>query len=169
MISERIYELIVQLYPRRYRQQFGEEMKYVFSESLKDAYSEEGEYGIIHLWTRTVIDSVKSLATQHYDSMKTKSTQSTIQNSLIRVAFGTAALLMIPLIGMQVSLGGWNWTLFDFIVAGVLISGTGFVLELVWHKVRTKTRRLMLIGGVLLAFMYLWAELAVGIFTNWGS
>jgi hypothetical protein len=45
-------------------------MKYVFSESLKDAYTENGEQGIISLWARTIIDAGESLVTQHVANLK---------------------------------------------------------------------------------------------------
>ncbi len=47
--SERIYDFLLKFYPESYRIEFEEEMKYVFSESLKDAYFEHGEQGIIVL------------------------------------------------------------------------------------------------------------------------
>jgi hypothetical protein len=63
--SEGIYSFLLRFYPKSYRQESGEEMKYVFSESLKDTYTENGEQGIITLWARTIIDAGKSLITQH--------------------------------------------------------------------------------------------------------
>ena len=63
--SQRLYGFLLKFYPRSYRQEFGEEMQYVFSESLKDAYTENGEPGVISLWGRTIIDAGKSLVIQH--------------------------------------------------------------------------------------------------------
>jgi hypothetical protein len=68
--SERIYSFLLRFYPKNYRDEFGEEMKYVFSESLKDAYAEEGEQGLITLWARTIIDAGKSLVTQQVENQK---------------------------------------------------------------------------------------------------
>ena len=36
--SERIYGAILRLYPESYRYEFEDEMRFVFAESLKDAY-----------------------------------------------------------------------------------------------------------------------------------
>ena len=91
-----------------------------------------------------------------------------MQNNINRIALVTAGILLIPLIAMQVS-DEWNWTLSDFIVIGALIAGTGLMIELARHKVRNNTHRAILVIALVLACLYIWAELAVGIFTTWGS
>ncbi len=91
-----------------------------------------------------------------------------MQNSIVRVALVTAGILLIPLIASQAS-NEWNWTLSDFVIIGVLISGTGFMIELVRNKVRNNTHRTVLVVALVLASLYDWAELAVGIFLTWGS
>lgn len=57
-----------------------------------------------------------------------------------------------------------NWTLADFIVAGVLLLGTGLLCELVVRKVTKIEYRIALCIVILGAFLLIWAELAVGIF-----
>ena len=47
-------------------------------------------------------------------------------------------LLLIPLFAMLLGAGGWDWKPFDFILMGVLIFGTGFLIELVNKKVKNK-------------------------------
>jgi hypothetical protein len=47
----------------------------------------------------------------------------------VRVAAVTALILLVPLVGMQVS-DQVNWSVADFVFAGVLLAGTGFLLEL---------------------------------------
>lgn len=98
--------------------------------------------------------------------MKTKATKSKVSFPLIGLV--TAGILLIPLIAMQFS-DGWNWDLSDFIIIGILLFVTGTILNLINLKVRDKTHRIMLAIGVLLLFLYVYAELAVGIFTNLGS
>jgi len=89
-------------------------------------------------------------------------TNSILQNNIFRLLLGTAAILMIPL------LGGWPWTRSDFIVMGALVFGTGLMVNLIMTIVDKKHRVLAAIGIVLLA-LWLYVELAVGLFTNWGS
>ncbi len=68
--SERFYGFLLKFYPKSYRQQFEEEMKYVFSESLKDSYANSGERGIFDLPARTIVDAGKSIVIQHLDHQK---------------------------------------------------------------------------------------------------
>jgi len=56
-----------------------------------------------------------------------------ILGMLLTVTF----ILLIPLIAMQFS-DEVNWELADFIVAGFLLLGTGFIIELVMWKVNSK-------------------------------
>ena len=95
--------------------------------------------------------------------MKNKGVQ-----SIIRVAVGTGLLLLVPLVAMQFT-NEVNWTGEDFIAAGILLAVVGLLGELIWHKVENNDRRLAAIIALGILFLYLWAELAVGIFTNWGS
>ncbi len=72
-------------------------------------------------------------------------------------------VLMIPLLAMQFT-DEINWTLFDFVVAGTLLLGTGLMCELVIRKVNKIKYRIAICIAILFAFLLIWAELAVGIF-----
>ncbi|BDT60891.1 hypothetical protein MasN3_43850 [Massilia varians] len=88
--------------------------------------------------------------------------------SLLAVALVTAAILTIPLVAMQFT-DEVNWTGSDFVAAGILLALAGLVLTFALRKVRTAKSRLLAIVLVGLGFLYCWAEMAVGIFTNLGS
>lgn len=60
-----------------------------------------------------------------------------------------------------------NWNIFDFVVMATLLFGTGSLYVLVARKM--KNHRLILGIVFLLVLLWLWAELAVGVFTNWGN
>ena len=74
-----------------------------------------------------------------------------------------AALLMIPFIAMQFS-DAVDWSAFDFIIMGILLLGTGLIIELTLRKISNLKNRLIICGIVLGVFFLIWAELAVGIF-----
>ncbi len=57
-----------------------------------------------------------------------------------------------------------QWSLFDFIVMGILLMAVGTGLEIVLRKVLSPGRRLLWLSAVVFAGLLLWAELAVGIF-----
>ncbi len=82
---------------------------------------------------------------------------------LIGILLTVALLLLIPLIAMQFT-DEVNWSLFDFVVMGVLLLGTGLMCELVMRKVKNIGHRLAICGAILIALFLIWAELAVGIF-----
>jgi hypothetical protein len=56
--------------------------------------------------------------------------------STLRVALGTACILLLPLAAMQFT-GGVDWSLFDFAFAGVLLGGTGLLLAAAARNPRT--------------------------------
>lgn len=78
---------------------------------------------------------------------------------------GTCLLLLIPLIGMQFT-SEINWSLSDFIAMGILLLGLGFTCEFVFRKITNKTYKLGLIALIVIVFLLLWIELAVGIFNS---
>lgn len=82
------------------------------------------------------------------------------------IAVVTGLLLMIPLIAMQFT-NEVVWTLSDFVIAGILLFGTGTLLA--WATKKFPKHKIIVGALILIAFLWLWAELAVGIFTNWGS
>ncbi len=78
------------------------------------------------------------------------------------LAIGTL-LLLIPFIGMQFS-NEIDWKLNDFIIAGVLLYGTGLIIELILRKVNKQKDRMLLTIAALVLLLLIWLELAVGIF-----
>jgi hypothetical protein len=56
------------------------------------------------------------------------------------------------------------WKPADFIVAGVLLLGTGLVCELVIRKTKNIKYRIAICSAVLVLLVLVWLELAVGIF-----
>lgn len=86
-----------------------------------------------------------------------------IQNKdIVSVFVVTAAILMVPLMAMQFT-DEVQWNLFDFAVMGTLLAGTGFFIVLASRKIKNTNRRVVVIAGLLVAFLLIWAELAVGI------
>lgn len=85
----------------------------------------------------------------------------------LRIVVITLVLLAVPLVAMQFS-DEVNWSATDFLVMGLLISLTCVAYVAVSRKFPMR-RRWPLALILLLAFLYVWAELAVGVFTNIGS
>lgn len=100
--------------------------------------------------------------------MKQKTRDVVSENSIfVWIALATAAVLLVPLIAMQFTTAV-NWDKSDFIVMGSLVLGLASLFVVVARKTRRNHR--VIIGGIFVAaFLYVWAELAVGVFTNLGS
>ena len=85
--------------------------------------------------------------------------------SLIILALIVTAILLIPLIAMQFS-NEVNWSIRDFVIAGVLLLGFGFLIELIIRKVKQSKYKAIFIALVLLLLFLIWIELAVGLFNS---
>ncbi len=72
-------------------------------------------------------------------------------------------LLLIPLIGLAIT-DEINWSLFDFIVMGSLLVLLGVGISFVSNRSKNLKNRILYIGILVLMFLFIWAELAVGIF-----
>lgn len=73
------------------------------------------------------------------------------------------ALLCIPLFGNIIS-DEVHWSPSDFMIAGILLFITAFLINLVRSKIRNKGRKILICISILLALALIWGELAVGIF-----
>lgn len=83
----------------------------------------------------------------------------TFQNKrLIGIVVAVAVLLLIPVAAR------FRWSRFDFIIAGVLLLGTGLMCELVLRMVTKMEYRIAAVAALLVALFLIWAELAVGLF-----
>ena len=82
---------------------------------------------------------------------------------LIIILVIALSILLIPLIIMQFN-DNVNWDLTDFIVAGVLLFGSGLALELIVRRIKKQSNRIILIVLVLFILLLVYAELAVGLF-----
>ncbi len=72
-------------------------------------------------------------------------------------------VLLLPLVAMQFT-SEVQWTASDFVVAGVLLFGTGLLIELVLRETKKGAWRILAVLGLMLLFLLTWLELAVGIF-----
>lgn len=82
---------------------------------------------------------------------------------LVMILSAVTILLLIPFVAMQFT-SEVDWDIFDFILMGTLLLGTGLLCEFVMRKVKSIISRLIICGAILFALFLVWAELAVGIF-----
>lgn len=96
-------------------------------------------------------------------------TERTLTQSIAGIALVTGLILLIPLV-LQLTIGtgvdgqGFNWKLGDFVVMGLLIFGTGLAIDFALRKLTSRNHRIAAIAAIVLLFLLIWADLAVGIF-----
>ena len=74
-------------------------------------------------------------------------------------------LLLIPFIGMKYS-NEVKWSLNDFIIMGVILLSFGIIINKIIYHVVAFNKRVILISTLIILFLLLWAELAVGLFNS---
>ena len=84
-------------------------------------------------------------------------------NMMIKILPIVGLLLLIPLIAMQLT-DEVNWSFFDFIIMGTLLTITGLLIGIILKKVKSYKYKKVLIVTILLTFLLIWAEFAVGLF-----
>jgi len=91
-----------------------------------------------------------------------------MQNSIFAwLGIATVLLLCIPLVAMGFT-SAVNWGLLDFVLMALILFSGGSIFILLARKV--PRQQWIYLGAVIaLAVLYIWAEFAVGIFTDIGS
>lgn len=79
-----------------------------------------------------------------------------------RTLLGTLLVLLVPLVAMQFS-AEVNWTIADFLVAGVLLMGTGLLVQLIAQQSIRLAYKVAASGLAVAVLLFVWAELAVGL------
>ncbi len=83
------------------------------------------------------------------------------------IGWGVAvAVVLAPLVAMQLGAPGVDWTLSDFIFAIVMIGGVGLLFELGVRVSRSWAYRGAVALGLAAGFLTIWINLAVGIVGN---
>lgn len=84
-------------------------------------------------------------------------------NKAIIIYSIAAIILAAPFVAMQFTYQV-KWNLSDFIIAGISLFFTAFLIDIILLKVSTDSRKFIYISIVLAVLFLIWAELAVGIF-----
>jgi VIT1/CCC1 family predicted Fe2+/Mn2+ transporter len=88
------------------------------------------------------------------------------QKSTLLVGTVTLFLLSLPLLAMQFT-SEVNWSVFDFLVAGIMLIGFGSLLSFIsGRKIYSLTTRKAAIILAIITFLCIWLELAVGVFNT---
>ncbi len=82
---------------------------------------------------------------------------------ITRIFYIVGLLLLIPLIAMQFT-DEVNWSFFDFIIMGLMLTITSLLIRITLKKFKNSKNRIIFIPIIIIIFFLIWAELGVGIF-----
>jgi len=83
----------------------------------------------------------------------------------LKIPLACLSLLLIPMATMLIS-DEINWSIFDFLVMGVLLFSLGISINLVLKNTKNSKIRITFFTILILIFSLIWIELAVGIFES---
>src|SRR3954469_24397879 len=100
--------MLLRLYPRPFRERFGEGMAQTFHDLCREHRdARRGLYGLaLWIFYETSVEIVRENITHMSQTGKT----------ILRVALGALAVLMVPLVASRV-VEGWNWEARGFVLA----------------------------------------------------
>src|SRR5215472_6035948 len=101
-----LYALLLRLYPRPFRERFGEGMEQTFHDLCREYRDTRRGMFWFALWIfcETLVGIVREKTTH----------MSQLGKTMLRVALVALGLLMVPLVASQV-VKGWNWPLGTFV------------------------------------------------------
>jgi hypothetical protein len=128
--SDRIYRLVLNVYPRAFRDEYGEEMAQAMRDQVRDAWVEGRVLGVTALWLKVLLDTARSAITGHLMQGRT------VSFSRRGLGYGLATAIGYPLV--FVSFVAWSGELVGFETAEnwlahrrylyPVFAGPGFVL-----------------------------------------
>ena len=86
-----------------------------------------------------------------------------MNKSLKIILLTVISLLLIPFIAMQFT-DEVNWSVYDFLIAAILLLVTGFIIDLVIKRTKNVRNRIVILVLIIAVFLLIWIEIAVGIF-----
>ncbi len=85
-----------------------------------------------------------------------------MRRQLRNITLVTATILLLPLMAMQFT-REVNWSVSDFVIAGVLLFGTGLTYVMISRASKSPVYRLGVAVAVMTGLALIWINLAVGI------
>ncbi len=120
-----IYAMLLRLYPPPFRERFGDGMEQTFHDLCREHKGAgRGLFGLaLWIFYETALGIVKENITQMSQPGKT----------MLRVALGALAALMVPLVASRM-VEGWNWGARTFVLVYVLFFGTGMAYAVIARR-----------------------------------
>ncbi|WP_026473453.1 hypothetical protein [Alkaliflexus imshenetskii] len=85
------------------------------------------------------------------------------RKTIIIIIMSVLALLLILFAAMQFT-DEVDWKLWDFVLMGLLLMGTGLLCGFALNRVKSLKYRIVICAVIVIMLILIWAELAVGVF-----
>ena len=121
--------MLLRLYPRPFRERFGEGMAQTFYDLCRERSNAERSLFGFALWIffETLVGIIKEGATRMTQMNKT------MNKTILRAALVALGLLMVPLVASRV-MDGWNWPPRAFVFVYVLFFATALAYALIARR-----------------------------------
>ena len=127
-------------------------MEQTFHDLLRER-AEQGQ-GLLAYTLSVFVETAARIFREHLTAMRMR------HKKLIYTLLGTTSLLLVPF------LGGWPWTLSDYVSAGTLLASTGIAYGLLTRKGGNTAYRFAVSLAVGAGLLLTWINLSVGIIGN---
>jgi hypothetical protein len=128
-VAERLYrtwyEMLLRLYPRSFRERFGEGMAQTFNDLCRE-HRDAGR-GIFGLAVWVFCETLRGIVMENIARMNQ------LGKTMLRVALVSLGLLMVPLVASRV-VDGWNWNPGAFVFVYFLFFATGMAYALIARR-----------------------------------
>ncbi len=147
------YAKLLRLYPKPYRERFGEGMEQTFNDLCRERAERKEDCSV----------SLSGCSSKHPRELLRENGRSIVmQNkSIVRIALVTGCILLVPLLGNLFM--GWNWPSFAFPFWGAILFGTGLTYELIARKGGTIAYRVAVGIACATGFVLVFINAAAGI------
>ena len=125
------YAMLLRLYPRPFRERFGEGMAQTFHDLCRE-HGDAGRRGLFGFALWIFCETLGEIVMENIMRMNQ------LGKTMLRVALVALALLMVPLVASRV-VEGWNWPPRAFVLVYVLFFGTGMAYALIARKMGSWT------------------------------
>jgi hypothetical protein len=119
------YAMLLRLYPRPFRERFGEGMAQTFHDLCRE--HEDDRRGLFGFALWIFCETLAGIVRENIMRMDQ------LGKMMLRVALGALALLMVPLVASRV-VEGWHWGAGSFVFVYVLFFATGMAYALIARK-----------------------------------
>jgi len=150
----KIYAKLLRLYPKPFRERFGEGMAQTFNDLCRERKEAGKGLFVFALWA--FVETYAAIIRERITIIMMKN------KNIIGIALATAFILLLLLLAMQFT-DEVVWDLADFAFAGALLFGAGLTYELAARKTGNFAYRAAVVVALAAAFILVWVNAAVGI------